>query len=449
MRLPSTQLALAATLALTTALPAQDGPTLKVGDVAPALNVEHWLKGDGVTTFQPGQAYVLDFWATWCPPSKQAMPHLSKLQAELGDAIIIIGLSDETPDIAKGFLNQPDWAAKTKYRIGTDPDHSVFSDYLEASGRKGIPVTFLIDREGKIAWIGDPSEVDAPLSKMLDVTLKDPAPPKEPEDKRVALMKLEFASTPAAQEWIDQAITHLRTDPFAWDYELSASILIGMSEKVLQEAKLMKSGSMMRGGEAGMRQVSTSFFAMPGLPAAEEDKTTIVLHKGMYYVDQESKSPMMGEVDGRISVKNARLMKEKFAGPFDIPLQGVLFDPNPVNADPGLAFADILNFCSLDVVEESETEIVLRGEGSPLLDMNTLMGGDPGGFINIELRIERATGYPVSLKIGNKDDNPSFSMKFSEFREVDLSDPVAIHGDCAKREWEDLQASIRKQLERM
>ncbi|MGB0952514.1 MAG: TlpA family protein disulfide reductase [Planctomycetota bacterium] len=449
MRLSSTHLVLTTALALAAGLPAQEGPTLKVGDPAPALDVAVWLKGEGVTSFQPGQAYVLDFWATWCPPSKEHMPHLSKLQAELGDQVVILGLSDEEQEVAKGFLDQPSWAGKTNYMLGTDPDHSVYTDYLKAAGWKGVPVTFLIDREGKIAWFGDPSEMDAPLSEMLKVALKEAPPEKEPEDKRVALMKLEFASTPAAQEWIDKATAILTAELAAWDYEMSATILIGMSESVLQEAKLIKSGFMMRGGEAGMRQVSTSYFKMAGLPAAEEDKTTIVLHEGMYYVDQEAKSPMMGEVDGRISAKNASLMSEKFAGPFDIPLQGLLFDPNPVNADPGIAFPDILNFCSLDLVEETETEVILRGEGSPLLDLNTLMGGEPSGFINIALRIDRATGQPLQLKVGNKDDNPIFAITFSNFRKVDLEDPAAIHGDCASKEWDDLQASIRKQLERM
>lgn len=39
-------------------------PTLNVGDRAPALNVDRWLKGEPVTAFQPGTIYVVEFWAT-------------------------------------------------------------------------------------------------------------------------------------------------------------------------------------------------------------------------------------------------------------------------------------------------------------------------------------------------------------------------------------------------
>jgi thiol-disulfide isomerase/thioredoxin len=42
-------------------------PTLKVGDKAPALVVEKWLKGRPVPRFERGRLYVVEFWATWCP----------------------------------------------------------------------------------------------------------------------------------------------------------------------------------------------------------------------------------------------------------------------------------------------------------------------------------------------------------------------------------------------
>ncbi|MFT7667925.1 MAG: hypothetical protein ACI8X5_000611 [Planctomycetota bacterium] len=44
---------------------AQDGPTLKVGDAAPALNVAEWVKGSQVNSFESGSVYLVEFWATW------------------------------------------------------------------------------------------------------------------------------------------------------------------------------------------------------------------------------------------------------------------------------------------------------------------------------------------------------------------------------------------------
>jgi thiol-disulfide isomerase/thioredoxin len=53
---------------------------VKVGDPAPPLKVEKFLKGDPVKAFKPGHVYVVEFWATWCRPCVASMPHLTELQ---------------------------------------------------------------------------------------------------------------------------------------------------------------------------------------------------------------------------------------------------------------------------------------------------------------------------------------------------------------------------------
>jgi len=44
---------------------AQDETTLGIGDPAPAMSVAEWVKGSQVTRFESGNAYLVEFWATW------------------------------------------------------------------------------------------------------------------------------------------------------------------------------------------------------------------------------------------------------------------------------------------------------------------------------------------------------------------------------------------------
>ena len=44
---------------------AQDGPSLGIGDPAPALSVAEWVKGSQVSNFEAGSVYLVEFWATW------------------------------------------------------------------------------------------------------------------------------------------------------------------------------------------------------------------------------------------------------------------------------------------------------------------------------------------------------------------------------------------------
>ena len=92
-----------------------------------------------------GRVVLLTFWATWCAPCQIEMPHFVEWQTLYGkDGLQIIGISmddDSAPVVAltrKRHVNYP--VAMGNEHIGE-----------QYGGVLGLPVTFLIDRSGKVA----------------------------------------------------------------------------------------------------------------------------------------------------------------------------------------------------------------------------------------------------------------------------------------------------------
>lgn len=155
--------------------------SLTIGSKAPAIDVEHWLQeGDDklepISNFETGKVYVVEFWATWCPPCIASMPHLAELQKEYKDKNLrIISISDEDLETVQEFLKKPvpnQEDEKTfgeltnAYSLTTDPDQSVYNDYMVAAGQGGIPTAFVVGKTGEIEWIGHPMRMDSVLDDV-------------------------------------------------------------------------------------------------------------------------------------------------------------------------------------------------------------------------------------------------------------------------------------------
>ncbi len=134
---------------------------LDVGQPAPALPGVTWIKGEG-TEPGGGRVAVVEFWATWCPPCRDSIPHLTKLQKQHGDQVAIIGLSDEDRATVEPFVN--DMAAKMDYRVGL-ADAATKAAYM--TGVRGIPHAFLVGADGTVLWKGHPAGLDQPLARVL------------------------------------------------------------------------------------------------------------------------------------------------------------------------------------------------------------------------------------------------------------------------------------------
>lgn len=129
----------------------------ELGDPAPQLAVAEWTKGGPVKLVNSTNIHVIEFWATWCPPCLENIPHLTELQSRFKDqGVVIVGVSPESPAKIRAFVEK--MGEKMGYVVAADEDEKTFTSYLGSFGITGIPHAFVVDREGRLAWHGDPAD---------------------------------------------------------------------------------------------------------------------------------------------------------------------------------------------------------------------------------------------------------------------------------------------------
>ena len=144
--------------------------SLKVGDPAPEMTIAEWVKGEPVKGFEPGKVYVVEFWATWCGPCIAGMPHLSHLQKQYKDkGLTIIGVTSEDPNNSlEGVRAMVKEKGDTMgYTVAWDTERKTNTAFMRAARQNGIPCSFVVDKGGKIAFIGHPMFLDPILEKVV------------------------------------------------------------------------------------------------------------------------------------------------------------------------------------------------------------------------------------------------------------------------------------------
>jgi thiol-disulfide isomerase/thioredoxin len=230
---------------------------LAEGNTAPGLDIDKWLKGSE-TTIESGKTYIIEFWAPKVEACQRALPILTSMQREWrDDGLVVIGITGEVyltdegggnqtkieMDDIKAFIRRQ--GEQMDFTVAYDRQNSTIRAWMDAAEKKKVPTAFIVDKQGKIAYIGDPLEekfrnilrrvltgrYDPNLEHQAEPVLKEARTARKEHNWRVALKRYEdvveldkrvFAGI--ALEKFDTMLASMGDRALAYDYAVNTLI---------------------------------------------------------------------------------------------------------------------------------------------------------------------------------------------------------------------------------
>lgn len=160
------------------------GKQLEIGSVAPPLKPGQWYPDSQSLseTYSSGHVYVILFLETWAPQCLEPLPSLISLQQELDNPQThFVLVTTENSREVEDYLTETKLTSRVDdnpsnvsnaerlkhFSIALDDSRSLWSAFMDASGRMAIPTTFIVGKTGDIEWMGHPTSLPDVLGDVL------------------------------------------------------------------------------------------------------------------------------------------------------------------------------------------------------------------------------------------------------------------------------------------
>jgi thioredoxin-like negative regulator of GroEL len=140
-----------------------EDPALALKKQAPAFEVTALDGTHFNLDAMGGRVVLIDFWATWCGPCNEELPHVKKIAKEFaGEPLVILSVSWDSDDAKWRQFIQKNEMTWMQYR---DANHTLST----AFGVQSIPHYFVIDTDGGLTteMVGSGSNVEGRLKKLI------------------------------------------------------------------------------------------------------------------------------------------------------------------------------------------------------------------------------------------------------------------------------------------
>ena len=263
---------------LTPAAPGKGREPLKVGDPAPALDVDGWVDGEDVT-IKPENVYVVMFWDSVTSSGHtnsetvKSINRLRKLHELYGDrGLVVIVISPDDAERLSAVARSQ--RQTTGFNLAADRRSATHRAWVKRAGIDKLPVGFIVGK-GKIMYIGQPRDADFTniliqvMTGRFDPQLQEEAQPTLNSARRARKVK----NWRMALKWYDEVVAMDGRVFAPVALERFEMMLVDMSDReaAYQYVRDTLIGQIFADDAGAMRMLAVVITENPQLAAAQRD----------------------------------------------------------------------------------------------------------------------------------------------------------------------------------